>query len=216
MGLVAAANTLGALTHAGPRFAFVSTAFTFLVLVTWALWRRDGVLKRWLVLGFVAGWIEISTDAWLVRTTATLVYPKGEPMVWDSPVYMPFAWTIVLVQLGIVGGWLARRMSMLKATLACAALGGSMIPVYEALAFSARYWWYQDTPMLIHAPLYIIVSEFLLSLPLVWMYRKALTRPLAFSGLLGLALGLWMIPSVWIAWQLVGPCQGAWIQFACR
>jgi hypothetical protein len=228
MGLVAGSNIVGALTQAGPRFALASTAFTFVVMLAWTAWRRDPVLARWLLLGFVAGWLEISTDAWLVRNTATLVYPREEPMVstlvypreepmvWDSPLYMPFAWTLVLTQLGVIGGWLARRMSQLLATLIVAALGGSMIPVYEDLARSAGYWWYVDTPMLMNAPLYIIVSEFLLSLPLVWMYRVGITRPWPFSALLGALAGLWMVPSVMIAWWLVGPCQGAWIQFACR
>lgn len=216
MGLVVGSNVIGALTQAGPRFALLSTGFTFTVMVAWTLWRRDPVLMRWMLLGFVAGWIEIATDAWLVKNTASLIYPKGEPMVWDSPLYMPFAWTLVLAQLGVVGGWLAQRMSLVKATLVTAFLGGSMIPLYEHLAYQARYWWYVDTPMVLHAPLYIIVSEFLLSLPLVWMYGAALKRPVGFSAFLGLLAGLWMIPSVLIAWWLVGPCQGALIQFACR
>lgn len=215
IGLVAASNGFGAWTHAGPRFALWSTAFTLAVMVAWTAWRRDGVLARWLLLGLVAGWIEILTDAWLVRNTATLLYPKDEPMVLDSPLYMPFAWTLVLAQLGVVGGWLAQRMSLAKATLACALLGGSMIPVYEHLAYSAGYWAYTHTPMVMHAPLYIIVSEFLLSLPLVWMYGVAKARPWPFSALLGLVAGLWMIPSVWIAWQLVGPCRGV-LQALCN
>jgi hypothetical protein len=216
MALVAASNTIGALTHAGPWFALLSTGFTFLVMLAWTAYWRDPVLARWLLLGFVAGWLEIVTDAWLVAKTSTLVYPQGAPMVWDSPLYMPFAWAIVLAQLGIVGGWLAQRMSVPKATLVCALLGGSMIPLYEHLAHDARYWWYTDTPMIMNAPLYIVVSEFLLALPLVWMYTVALARPRRFSALLGAVVGLWMIPSVVLAWWLVGPCQGAWIQFSCR
>lgn len=216
IGLVVGSNLLGALTQAGPRFAFVSTAFTYIVMVTWTSWKRDPVLARWLLLGTVAGFIEIFTDAWLVHYTSSLVYPQGEPMIWDSPIYMPFAWALVLSQLGVLGGWLLKRMAMWKASLAIALAGGSMIPLYEHLAYQARYWWYVDTPMIWHAPLYIIVSEFLLSLPLVWMYRASLQRSLGFSALLGVVAGLWMIPSVIIAWKLVGPCQGAWIQFACR
>lgn len=215
MALVAGSNTVGALTHAGPRFALYSTLFTFAVMVGWTAWRRDPVLARWLLLGFVAGWLEIATDAWLVAQTRSLVYPTGEPMVWDSPLYMPFAWTLVLAQLGVVGGWLAQRMSLVKATLACALLGGSMIPLYEHLADHAGYWYYVDTPMVWNAPLYIILSEFLLSLPLVWMHGVALARPWRFSALLGLVAGLWMIPSVMLAWWLVGPCRAGWTFFGC-
>ncbi|QJW84429.1 hypothetical protein HK414_13645 [Ramlibacter terrae] len=106
MGLVVASNVTGALTHAGPRFALASTMFTFAVMVGWTAWRRDPVLARWLLPGFIAGWLEILTDAWLVRYTASLLYPPDEPMVLDSPLYMPFAWTLVLAQLGVLGaGW---------------------------------------------------------------------------------------------------------------
>lgn len=216
IALVAASNGIGALFRLGPRFALASTAFTFLVMLAWTAWRRDPLLARWLLLALVAGWLELLTDAWLVRSTRTLEYPQVGPMVWESPLYMPFAWTVVLAQLGAVGGWLAQRMTPGAATLLLALLGGSMIPAYEALAHRADYWLYRDTPMLLHAPLYIIVSEFLLSLPLVWMGRAAMARPWAASAWLGVAAGLWMLPSVVIAWKMVGPCAGAWIQFACR
>jgi len=216
MGLVAGSNILGAVTRAGPRFALVSTLFTFLVMLAWTAWKRDSVLARWLVIGFVAGWLEIVADAWLVARTTSLVYPAGEPMVWRSPLYMPFAWTIVLAQLGIIAGWLGKRLSVLQASVACALLGGSMIPLYEHLAHDAGYWWYRDTPMVWNAPLYIIVAEFLLSLPLVWMYRHAQHRSRRYSAFLGVVAGLWMMPSVVIAWWLVGPCDGAWIQFRCH
>lgn len=216
MALVAGNNIYGALTVAGPRFAFASTAFTLVVMIAWAAYKRDPMLARWLVIGFIAGWLEIATDAWLVANTDTLVYPKNEPMVWDSPLYMPFAWTIVLAQIGIVGGWLAQRMPVARATLLCALLGGSSIPLYEHLAHDAHYWSYVNTPMIFNAPLYIIVSEFLLSLPLVWIHRQAMARGWPWSIGLGALAGLWMIPSVMIAWWLVGPCKGALIQFSCR
>lgn len=215
MAMVVASNVTGSLTHAGPRFALVSTAVTLAVMVGWTAWRRDPVLARWLLLGLVAGWMEILTDAWLVQTTGTLVYPPDEPMVLDSPLYMPFAWTLVLAQLGVLGGWIAQRVGAARATLAVALLGGSMIPLYEHLAHDAGYWWYRDTPMVMNAPLYIIVSEFLLSLPLVWLGSVAMRRPWSWSAGLGLLAGLWMIPSVMIAWRLVGPCRGALIQFSC-
>ena len=216
MALVLGSNVYGAITSAGPTFALWSTFFTFLVMLGWTAWQRDGVLARWLTLGFVAGWIEIVTDAWIVRVTHSLAYPSGEPMVWDSPLYMPFAWTIVLAQLGVVGGFLAKRMSLTRATLVCALLGGLMIPLYELLAHYANYWKYTQTPMLLRAPLYIILAEFLLVLPLVWMYRVQDGRPRVVSVALGVAAGAWMLPSVAFAWVLLGPCEGAWIQFSCH
>jgi hypothetical protein len=216
MLLVAGCNIFGALTQAGPRFALFSTAFTLALLGAWTAYRRDPVLTRWLTIGFVAGWLETATDAWLVAQTGTLLYPPGEPMVWESPLYMPLAWTIVLTQIGVVGGWLLQRMSLVRATLLCALLGGSSIPLYEHLAHNAGYWTYVNTPMLWNAPLYVIVAEFLLALPLVWMHRQAVARPWPFSLWLGVLAGVWMLPSVLLAWWLVGPCQGALLQFACR
>lgn len=216
IAMVAGCNTYGALTQAGPRFALASTFATLAVMVAWTAYRRDPVLARWLLLGLVAGWLEIITDAWLVAKTTTLVYPSGEPMVAASPLYMPFAWTLVIAQLGVVGGWLAQRMSRLRATLLCALLGGSMIPVYEHLAWQAGYWWYERTPMVMHAPLYIILAEFLLVLPLVWMHGVAMRSALWVSAALGVAAGLWMLPSVQVAWWLVGPCEGALLQFRCQ
>ena len=216
MTLVLGSNVYGALTSAGPIFALWSTAFTFAVMLAWTAWRRDPVLADWLTLGLVAGWVEIVTDAWIVHVTQSLAYPAVGPMVWASPLYMPFAWTVVLAQLGVVGGFLANRMSLTKATLACAILGGLMIPLYELLAHYANYWKYTQTPMLLRAPLYIILAEFLLALPLVWMYRAQQGRPRSLSVLLGVAAGAWMLPSVAFAWVLLGPCEGAWIQFKCQ
>ncbi|QJW84430.1 hypothetical protein HK414_13650 [Ramlibacter terrae] len=69
--------------------------------------------------------------------------------------------------------------------------------------------------MVWHAPLYIIVSEFLLSLPLVWMYGAAVRRPWPYSAWLGLLAGVWMIPSVIVAWWLVGPCRPLFKALGC-
>lgn len=216
MVLVFGSNLYGALTHAGPRFALLSTAFSSLVMLAGTAWRRDPVLARWMVIGILGGLLETSTDAWLVSHSATLIYPPGEPMLWDSPLYMPFAWMLVLTQLGTVGGWLATRMTLLRATLVCAVLGGINIPAYEAMAYYAGYWAYDDTPMLFHAPLYIAASEFFIALPLVWMNRTAVSHPAWWSLPLGAGLGLFMLPCVMLAWKLLGPCSGAWIQFTCK
>lgn len=216
MGLVLTENVIGALTAAGWRWVSLSTAFTCLVMLTWTARTRDPVMVRWLLIGLVAGWIEITTDWWLVAKTSTLVYHATEPKVLDSPVYMPFAWTVVLAQIGVVSGWLAKRMSLGMAILATALIGGTTIPLYEHLAHDADYWYYRDTPMLFSAPYYIILAEFLICLPLPWLNRLAVARSLPWSAGCGLAAGVWMFPCVWIAWKLVGPCSGAVIQFACK
>ncbi|RYY82107.1 MAG: hypothetical protein EOO24_40960, partial [Comamonadaceae bacterium] len=115
MAMVVASNVTGSLTHAGPRFALVSTAVTLAVMVGWTAWRRDPVLARWLLIGLVAGWMEILTDAWLVQTTGTLVHPPDEPMVLDSPLYMPFAWTLVATILMGAAIWQAQVTTLKEA-----------------------------------------------------------------------------------------------------
>lgn len=209
-------NMLGALTGAGWRLAAGSTALTVAVMLMWQLRFRDPIFGRWLIIGFVAGWLEIATDAWLVAFTGTLVYPPGEPKVWDSPLYMPFAWMIVLTQMGVVASWLAERISLVRATLVTGLMGGMSIPLYEMMAHYAGYWSYVKTPMLLHAPLYIVVSEFLLSLPLAWVALAARKAAWPWSALLGVLVGLLMIPAVMVAWWLVGPCDAAVFQFQCK
>lgn len=215
IAMVVTFNVTGALTGAGWKLATGSTAFTLLVMLAWQARTRDPVFGRWLLIGLVGGWIEITTDAWLVANTQTLLYPPGEPLVWDSPLYMPFAWMIVLAQTGIIATWLGQRLPLAAAMLITGLIGGISIPLYELLAHYANYWTYTRTPMILHAPFYIIVSEFLLTLPLPWIGRLALRRPWPYSLALGALVGVLMFPAVLIAWWLVGPCEGAIVQFSC-
>ena len=216
LAMVIGFNVVGAVTAAGWRLASGSTALTLAVMIGWKLRFRDPVVGRWLMIGFIAGWLEIATDAWLVASTGTLVYPSGEPKVWDSPLYMPFAWMIVLTQMGVMATWLAQRLTLARASLVTGLLGGLSIPLYEMMAHYAGYWSYIKTPMLLHAPVYIVISEFLLSLPLAWVALKAKGSAWAGVIVLGVLVGLLMIPSVMVAWWLVGPCEGAVFQFHCK
>jgi hypothetical protein len=71
--------------------------------------------------------------------------------------------------------------------------------------------------MLFGAPYYIIVGEVLIVIPLVWL-AVGLQKlgPVKGGILLGIVEGLVILVAYMIAWWLVGPCQGAVIQFACR
>lgn len=206
-------------TWLGWRLATANTASTLALLAGWWAWMRDGVLGRWLAFGLAAGVVELPVDAWLVeRAGRSLVYPPGgvEPLIWDSPVYMPFAWAIILVQIGVISAWLRRRLGVVAGAVVTALVAGVNIPFYEHLAHDAHYWSYERTPMLLGAPYYVIVSEFLLALPLAPLGLLVERRHGAWSLALGALEGAWMFPCVWIAWRLVGPCAGALIQFACR
>lgn len=175
---------------------------------------RDGQLARWFLFGLAAGWVELLIDRWFVGT-GTLVYPVEEPHIWASPAYMPFAWAMVLVQLGVVGAWLRQRLSFFLATVLTAVISGINIPIYEHLAKGAKWWWYQQTPMLFDAPYYVICAEFLLALPLVWMAGKMTQGPLSRSAVLGVAEGVWILIVGGFAFWLLGPCTGSVFDF-CR
>jgi hypothetical protein len=215
MGLLLTLNIISA------YYALGWKAVTFNVLLILGLdclylvASQDRQLGRWLLLGLAAGGVELLADWWLVRTN-TLVYPPDEPMVWASPAYMPLAWAVVLVQIGAVGAWLRQRYSFLLATLLTALIAGINIPIYEHLAKDANFWYYQYTPMLFNAPLYVICAEFLLALPLVWMIGlTAHARP-ALALAIGALEGLWMLPVVVFAFWLFGPCVGAVMQWPCQ
>ena len=215
MVLALALNGVSAAGRLGWQSA---TAITALVLVLDVLfvWRyRDAILGHWLLLGLIAGVLELAADWWLVARTGTLVYPGAEPHLWVSPAYMPLAWGTVLAQVGVIAAWLRTRLSLGAATLVTAAVSAAYIPVYEHLARSALWWHYRDTPMLSFAPYYIIAGEFLVALPLAAMAPAiARARPGLSAGL-GLLEGAWMLPAFMLAFRVVGPCAGALVQFAC-
>lgn len=176
---------------------------------------RDWKLLRWLMVVVVAGFVELIADWWLVtragpvidgQATGNLVYGVM-PKIWESPAYMPLAWAGVLVQILALGVWFESRMGIAKATLLTAVIGGINIPAYEAIARFAQWWIYVNVPMAVkNAPWYIVVGEFLCSIPLVWIgLRAQRARPATLVGL-GIIAGLGIFAAYWIAFQLVGHC----------
>jgi hypothetical protein len=114
--------------------AFFNVGVLTVLYVAYIYSHRDQLLLRLFLLGFAAGWVELLADWYLVSVTHTLVYPGGEPFVVRSPLYMPLAWTSVVLQLAYLGTWLAERRGLAVASL-CTALAGSLnIPLYEELA----------------------------------------------------------------------------------
>jgi Domain of unknown function (DUF6989) len=215
MALLLALNVVSAVYELGWQAVTGNVALVLLLDGIYLMFSRDVQLGQWLLFGLAAGWVELCTDWWLVRS-GTLVYPADEPMIWASPAYMPFAWAVILVQIGTLGAWLKQRSGFLQATLLTALLSGINIPIYEHLAKDAHFWFYQQTPMLFNAPLYVICAEFLLALPLVGMARVTRrARPVAALAV-GAVEGLWMFPAVVVAFWLLGPCTGAVIQWPCH
>jgi hypothetical protein len=191
------------------------TVFSFLVLdLIYLIVYRDRVLLHWLLFGLAAGCVELIADWYLIAETRTLDYPP-EWKIWRSPVYMPFDWAMVLVQLGVLGTWLRNRRGLLWGTVLTGTIGGIFIPFYEGLANHANWWSYHDTPMFWHVPYYIVLAEFLLCVPLVLMDHLVEDRSLAYSVLLGVVEGFVILAAAVFAYWLLGPCQGAVIQLPC-
>jgi len=193
------------------------TALMCLLFLAYIIRYRDSYLLSWAIFGVAAGFTELIADWWLVNVTESLVYAPGEPMLVASPMYMPFAWALVMMQLGVVAHWLRENFSVAKAAVIAGMIGGVNIPLYESLARSADWWIYQKTPMLFGAPYYIILGEVLIVEPLVWLADRLVRMgPVKGGIILGIVEGLVILVAYMIAWWLVGPCEGAMIQFACE
>jgi hypothetical protein len=214
--LMLALNVPAAIFHLGWKSAVFNTGLTLLVYVAYVLRYRCNHLLAWLVFGLAAGFTELLADAWLVRVTGSLVYAPDEPMIVASPAYMPFAWAVILLQMAAIATWLRSRMPVPLAAVVTGLFCGVNIPLYEHLAKDANWWFYQGTPMLGGAPYYIIVGEFLLGLPLVWMATRLLRgRPVATGLVLGVIQGLVIFVAYVVAWWLVGPCGGGVLAVPC-
>ena len=119
------AQVLSAVFSLGWLTTSAVTAALLGILVTHAWRERDVVLAKILLFGLVVGFGELPADHFGVVVTDTLAYTPGGPQVWVTPLYMPFGWVVMMVQLGVLAGWLAQRWGTMRACFALAALGGS-------------------------------------------------------------------------------------------
>lgn len=153
--------------------------FDNLLLLAFIVKHRDQLLARFLVFGLAVGFTELAADAWLVDYTKTLDYSiGGGPMLWRSPIWMPFAWEIVAVQFGVVGLWLWQRFGS-RGLATIGLLGAINIPYYEEMARRINWWQYADCRMLSYTPYYIILGEFGIAVLLAVLAKR-------------LAQGTWM------------------------
>jgi hypothetical protein len=143
-----------------------------LLLLGYVAMHRDMLLARFMVFGLAVGFTELAADAWLVDYTRTLDYSiGGGPILWRSPLWMPFAWEIVAVQFGVVGLWLWQRFSGWGlATIGL--LGALNIPYYEEMARRINWWEYRDCRMISYTPYYIILGEFGIAILLALLAKR--------------------------------------------
>jgi len=167
--------------------------------------KDDHFFGKLIIFGLVAGMTELLADAWLVDQSKTLFYQHGEPLLVASPIYMPIAWAVVLVQIGYIGYHISLTKGLLYGTLVTGVIGGVIIPIYESCAKGAGWWYYEDPHHIIwNAPYYIILGEFLLALALPYLFIQIKRREFYFAVPIGVIMGLWIWVSYAIAFYTVG------------
>ncbi len=159
--------------------------------------------KIW-VFALIAGFVELLADHYLVSYTGTLVYPKNEPMLWTSPLYMPFSWLAVLFQIGYIGWKISFKLGKGKAAILLLVLGSIIIPLYEHWAINAGWWYYQAAPMKWDVPYYISLAEGLLMLSIPFLLRMVTDSKWKSVIILGIIQGLIMLVASFIAYNLLG------------
>ena len=201
---------------------WVSAAgISFLVLAVFLLvagFSSHGFFARLLLFGVVAGFVELYADAWVISGLQCLDYPSPNALgheavqFWESPFYMPFAWTVVLVEMAFIGwrlplflvgrwGWVRGWRVIALGTVLCFLLGLSLIPLYEGIAKFATWWFYDCSVVSCFrgtTPWLIIIGEGLLAAPLP-LFAHLLVRR---SWLTAVALGILEGVIIWGAYVL--------------
>ncbi|HUR33341.1 MAG TPA: hypothetical protein VM032_06070 [Vicinamibacterales bacterium] len=204
MALSLGGSVVCAVIHGGWVSAMVLNVVVDAVILSYIVRKRDAVLLRLFIMGTIAGIIEVVVaDPYFVGN-GTLVYPRQGPFIIDSPLYMPLGWMYVMLQIGYIAWWVMAQRGMLVAIVVSMVFGGINIPTYEALARSAGWWHYQNVPMIVGAPYYVILGEAFIGLGLPFFVKPVETRSAIWSVWMGLALGFWTEVSGYLAFRLVG------------
>jgi len=199
MAYALVAQVVSALLVLGWIGVSVVTAGLLGLLLAFVWHERDGALAKLLLFGLVVGFGELPADHFGVVVTETLVYSPGGPHVWVTPLYMPFGWVVMMVQLGVLAMWLAPRWGTARACMALAVLGGLNIPAHELLAKHAGIWHYQNTPMILGAvPHYVILAEAMLGMVIPLLLLRVAST--SWRGIL--ALGVVQSLAIYIAGRI--------------
>lgn len=175
----------------------------YVIIGLFAFAKSDLFLKQLLLFGIIAGFVELLADQWLVDSIQSLVYPANEPKLLRSPNYMPFAWAVVLIQVGYLGYLLSSKVSLIKAMLLCMLIGMVFIPVFEQCAYWAGWWYYNPCYMLLNTPWYIILAEGIICffLPAIFFFE---TKKRVFGTILfGLGQGIVIFIAYYVSYKLI-------------
>ena len=169
-----------------------------------AIVKKDKAFFKVIFFSYAAGIAELLPDHWLVAYTGTLFYPD-QIKIYSSPLYMPFAWSVVLIQLGYIGWLFGRKFGKWTASFAMVALGIAIIPLYEHWAINAGWWHYENSPMFIgEIPYYIMLAEGLLMFTIPAFFDSAAEAGWKKIGLYGFLQGMVMWLACIIAWYTIG------------
>lgn len=199
-----AVAAISSATNAGWISAFILSIGMYAIIGVFAFLTEDKFLYRLLLFGIIAGLFELFADCWLVQSTLTLVYSYDEPMIVCSPLYMPFAWAVVLTQVGYLGWLISGHKSLGFSMLATMIIGLLFIPLFEHWAFGAGWWYYRDTPMIFNTPYYIIVAEGLICMVLPFFFKIQSHKKFSLAALFGIVQGFWIWAAYYISFTIVG------------
>ncbi len=203
MCLVIAWHFVNSFFPTGYITASILTFVTIALDIVFLVRHKDPLLNRFFLLALITGWSELWADDWLVSDIQKLVYDPHGPFVLSSPLYMPFAWTAILFQFSYLTWQALQKRSMWFVVAQSAIFGGLVVPLYEHFAYGAGWWYYKDTPMFGRAPYFIILGEVIILaiMPLVLQFIQK--RKWYITALVGVAEGLWIFASYWMAYNLL-------------
>lgn len=192
-----------AILKSGQVTAAIITYLCFFAFLAYAVIAKSRLVSLLLVFGLAGGILELFADNYSVVTINALNYPDTGIKVASSPLYMPFAWANVFVQLGYYSLLLVRWKGLFVASIIMAFAGGLYIPFYESFAKNAEWWWYENVSMIWDTPYYIIICEMLISLVLpLCIYLMVKRKDFILAIVLGVLEGLWIWGSAILAYAI--------------
>lgn len=203
LGLTVLIAALSANFRLGWGSGFVLAIGMYCVLAWFAFKQNDLFLKKLLVFGIAAGVVELLADCWLIQKTATLIYATNEPMIACSPLYMPFAWAVLLIQIGYLGWLISREEKMWVSIIATTFIGFAVIPLFEHWAKDAGWWHYVNCRMIFNTPWYIILAEGMICSFMPFFFSHIHLKKFTMQLPLGILQGLWIWVSYFIAYRLI-------------
>ncbi|MEI6583442.1 MAG: FAD-dependent oxidoreductase [Chitinophagia bacterium] len=189
----------------GTTSAFMLTFIMYGSICLHSFSKADSFMQRIIVLGTAAGFTELLANNWLIKGLHALNFPDHQPSFFSTPAYMPFAWALILVQIGYVGYIYSFKKSTTKAFILNFSLGILLIAVFNIVAKNAHWWEYAKSEhMLLQTPTFILLGNGLICAVLPFIFRQQLNSSTRISFLIGIGLGLWIFAAYLLSHILLG------------